>query len=226
MGTLAQANECTNPTSGDWFWIHDVSAGATDRDRRVDVGRFPQLAATNTFTADQIIAGNLSCSVYDNTTGTGRAIVIDRNNNGSTPAPGALTLREADGDSASIYADSSMILRVRSGAGPTSGQISGGTVVGAQTSSLDAKNVLGEPEITGLWDRIALGAASVRRFVYKSGAFDGEEFSGVVIDYAPHYGMDRDADHPAGKALNEINVMGDLLLAVSQLNERVAALEI
>lgn len=44
---------CSNPTSGDYFWIVDASAGATDKDRKVDVGLFPRLAVANTFAALQ-----------------------------------------------------------------------------------------------------------------------------------------------------------------------------
>jgi hypothetical protein len=42
----------------------------------------------------------------------------------------------------------------------------------------------------------------------------------VIVDYAPRYGMDRDPAHPAGKSLNLINVVGDLLRAVAWLIER------
>ena len=55
--------------------------------------------------------------------------------------------------------------------------------------------------------------------------YGGEEFSGVVVDYAARYGMDRDAAHPAGKSLNTINSTGDLLIAVNYLAGRVADLE-
>ena len=68
-------------------------------------------------------------------------------------------------------------------------------------------------------------AAAVRRFTYKNGSFGGEEFSGLVVDYAPRYGMDRDADHPAGKSLNVVTAIGDLMIAVDYLAGRVAALE-
>ena len=72
---------------------------------------------------------------------------------------------------------------------------------------------------------IQAGAAAVRRFVYKSNAYNGEEFSGLIVDYAARYGMDRDDEHPAGKSLNVINAIGDLMIAVTDLAGRVAALE-
>lgn len=70
-------------------------------------------------------------------------------------------------------------------------------------------------------ERVRLGAEAVRRFVYRSGAFGGEEFEGVVTDLAPAYGMDRDEEQPAGKSLNEIQILGDLLRMVDSLAQRV-----
>lgn len=72
---------------------------------------------------------------------------------------------------------------------------------------------------------MSAGLWAVRGFTYKSGAFQGARFEGVVVDYAPAYGMDRDTEHPAGKSLNEVNILGDLLRAVAYLTERVTALE-
>ena len=48
---IENLNECTDPTSGYYMWVVDASAGSTDKDRKVDVGKFPQLAVANTFTA-------------------------------------------------------------------------------------------------------------------------------------------------------------------------------
>ncbi|MCE7982549.1 MAG: hypothetical protein DYG89_15265 [Caldilinea sp. CFX5] len=47
---LEQANECTDPVGGDWLWIVDASAGATDRDRKLNAGRLAILANANAFT--------------------------------------------------------------------------------------------------------------------------------------------------------------------------------
>lgn len=54
---LELANECTDPVAGDYLWIYDASAGATDKDRKVNINKFAILANAGTFTAAQIING-------------------------------------------------------------------------------------------------------------------------------------------------------------------------
>lgn len=162
---------------------------------------------------------------FDNGSGAGPYIGVLRNSNASTPAAGSIVLRNRAATDYFIWPDASGNLRIHSGQ-PTNATDGAGTVVGAQTSSLDSKNIVGDPiSIDEVLVAVKAGADAVRRFTYKSGAYNDEEFSGLVTDYAPRYGMDRDADHPAGKALNTITVIGDLLLAVNNLVERVAALE-
>ncbi len=46
---LEQLNECTDPVSGDFLQIYDASSGATDKDRKVNISRFPILANANAF---------------------------------------------------------------------------------------------------------------------------------------------------------------------------------
>jgi len=50
---IEDLNECTDPVSGDFMWVVDASAGSTDKDRKVDVGKFARLAVAQTFTATQ-----------------------------------------------------------------------------------------------------------------------------------------------------------------------------
>jgi len=228
---IENLNTCSDPVSGDYLWIVDASASGSDKDRKVDAGLFAQLAGA-TFTGVVNFNGNVELKAqvrlptFDNGTGSGNVVLVERNNNGSTPAPGAVALRSSANTYYSLWPDDSGNVRVLNAAGITSAQKSSGTVVGTQTSSLDSKNVLdGETPIADVLAAVRAGAEAVRRFTYKSGAFNGEEFEGVVVDYAPRYGMDRDAEHPAGKSLNEINIMGDLLRAVDFLAQRVAALE-
>jgi len=61
---------------------------------------------------------------------------------------------------------------------------------------------------------------------------NGEYFEGVIVEYAPRYGMDMDATHEAGRSLNNVTVIGDLLRAVdflvaqnAELQGRLTALE-
>lgn len=170
-------------------------------------------------------ASQLTMSPFDNGALAGGRIFADRNTNASTPAAGTIGMRDKGGQSYWLWPDDSGVLRIDATL-PVNANDTAGTVVGAQTSSLDSKDVLGEPIAIGdVLAAVRAGAEAVRRFTYKSGSFNGEEFSGVVVDYAPRYGMDRDDEHPAGKSLNVINAIGDLFLAVRGLAERVAELE-
>jgi len=162
---------------------------------------------------------------FDNGSGDGPNIVVGHNSNASTPAAGYIHLINRGGTGYRIWPDATGLLRIHT-ANPTSATDTAGTVVGAQTSSKDAKTQRGKPDdAAAILAHIAEGAKAVRRFVYKNGAFGGEEFSGLIVDYAPRYGMDADADHPAGKSLNVPNAIGDLMIAVDYLARRVAALE-
>lgn len=186
-----------------------------------------RIAAGTHWTFDGTIANGyrLAMTAIDNGAGSGRYVLLDQNNNGSTPAAGFVRMTSRTGTSYRVWPDGSGNLRIHT-ADPTNANDAAGTVVGAQTSSLDTKNVLGEAApIVDVLAAVRQGAEAVRRFVYKSGSFNGEEFSGVVVDYSPRYGMDKDEEHPAGKSLNVITAIGDLLMAVANLTERVEALE-
>lgn len=159
----------------------------------------------------------------------GPTLTASRNTNGGAagPAPGLLNLFRANGNPTFLWFDNSALLRLNSAAptgstGTPTVDITAGTVVGTQTSSLDTKNILGEvgsPEEA--LRAIVEAAKTLRRFTYKNESFGGEEFEGVVTDFAPRYGMDRDAAHPAGKSLNEIQLFGDLIRAVALLAQKV-----
>ena len=167
----------------------------------------------------------IALAAFDNGSGDGPNIVVGHNSNAGTPAAGYIHLVNRGGTGYRIWPDATGLLRIHT-ANPTSAADTAGTVVGAQTSSKDAKTQKGKPEdAAAILAHIAEGAAAVRRFVYKNGAFGGEEFSGLIVDYAPRYGMDRDEAHPAGKSLNVPNAIGDLMIAVDYLARRVAALE-
>lgn len=159
-------------------------------------------------------------------TKAGVGLRLGRNANASTPAAGFLRFVEGDGTPYNIWVDVADNLRIGTNYPSFGANDTSGIVVGTQTSSLDAKNIVGvAPDPVEVLGHIAQAAAAVCRFVYKSGAFGGEEFSGLVTDYASRYGMDRDEQHPAGKSLNMITAIGDLMIAVNALAARVAALE-
>lgn len=48
---IENLNTCSDPTSGDYLWIVDANASASDKDRKVDVGKFALTATANVFTA-------------------------------------------------------------------------------------------------------------------------------------------------------------------------------
>jgi len=67
---IEQLTENTTPATGDWLWIVDVSALATDQDRKLSVGKLALLATANVFTAAQTIGNlNLSGNVIASTSG-------------------------------------------------------------------------------------------------------------------------------------------------------------
>ena len=237
---IEDLNECTDPVSGDYMWLVDASAAGTDKDRKVDVGKFARLAVANTFTAAQAITmasptltlnpssgyGRITLTAVDNTTGIGNNIFIQRNSNATTPAAGVLYIHDLNGTARRIWPDASGNLRIGT-TDPTNANDTSGTVVGAQTSHRDYKEIAGEPVSDEAALMFVINAAyQVRRFTYKSGAFNGEEFSGLVLDGSTQhrYGQDADAEHPAGKSLNTINAIGDLFLAVRALTKRIDAL--
>lgn len=57
------------------------------------------------------------------------------------------------------------------------------------------------------------------------GAFGNQRFTGIITDYAPVFGMDRDESHPAGKSLNEITAHGYTFAAIKALYRRIEELE-
>ena len=76
---IENLNECTDPTSGDYLWVVDASAAGTDKDRKVDVGKFARLAVAQSFTATQTFS-NVSIGT------SGGATAITKPNDGHTLA--------------------------------------------------------------------------------------------------------------------------------------------
>jgi hypothetical protein len=240
---IENLNECTDPVSGDFMWLVDASAGSTDKDRKVDVGKFARLAVSAPFTANVSLTtagatliltststagiSQVRLAAHDAGTQTGNYVFLGNNSNATTPAAGLLYMLNRAGTAYCVWVDASGNLRIGTTA-PTNANDGTGTVVGAQTSHRDYKELTGAP----VSDKTALAfvldaADQVQRFTYKSGAFNGEEFSGVILDgdTLHRYGQDADAEHPAGKSLNTINAIGDLFLAVRALTNRIGALE-
>lgn len=63
---IDQLNETTDPVSGDYLLIYDASAGATDKDRKVNINKFGILAnaqtwaGVQTFTYGPVVPGTIN----------------------------------------------------------------------------------------------------------------------------------------------------------------------
>jgi len=215
---------------------------------------YAQLGAANTFTANQTLAkvdptltltptsgkGAMAIASADAGASWGGNISLGRNTNATTAAAGFAGFIGRSGVANYVWVDASANVRINN-ALPTSANDTAGTVVGTQTSTLDTKDVIegAQATIEEVLAWVAEGADAVRAWKYKGqqllnedgelvevpGQYPDETFEGVIVDYAPRYGMDRDEAHPAGKSLNTITIIGDLLRAVDALAGRVAALE-
>lgn len=211
-------------------------------------GTVAVVSRANTFTQAQTIAlatqttalkitlptgsGNVNAfeiDSYDNGAAQGPRLLIGRNNNASTPSAGVLALRPLTNNAFFIWVDASGLLRIGTGSAPTNAtDTSAGSVVGDQTSNIAMKDIAG----TAIPDADALAAIveaadAVQRFTYKSGAYSGQEFSGIVLEGETlgRYGKDASTDYPAGRSLNDVNLFGDLVKAIRYLAARVEALE-
>lgn len=153
----------------------------------------------------------------------GPYVSVERNSNASTPAAGFIYATNRAGTGYAIWVDGSGNLRLGTTL-PTNANDASGTVAGTQSSSLDTKDVLGE--FTDYDHALqAILDAPLYDFTYKSGAFNGQQFTGIITDRSPVFGMDRDEDHPAGKSLNEITAHGYEMAAIKALCQRLKRLE-
>lgn len=169
-------------------------------------------------------ASFLNMISFDNGSAEGCEVYAGRNSNGSTPAPGVFSSVEADGTFCYLYADNSDVWRTLTTT-VTNANFAGGTIVGTQTSMAEAKFISDDlSTLAEVMERIRTGAAAVRRFAYRNGRYGGETFEGVVTDYAPDYGMDKNEQHPQGQSLNEITIPGDLLRFASWAIEQIETL--
>ena len=172
-------------------------------------------------------ASGVYLATADNGSSYGPFISINRNSNASTPAAGWIQLVARTGVAVALWIDNAGNMRLNTGGNPTNANDTSGTVVGTQTSSLDSKEALGDtctPE-EALQHILEAAKGALRRFKYKNGSYNGQEFEGIITDFAPRYGMDRDASHPAGKSLNIIQVISDLILSVRYLSEKLITIE-
>lgn len=160
---------------------------------------------------------NLSSGAYGVGSVGGGAVFIGRNSS-TTGAPGTLGLELRTGGFHTIWIDTTGLVRTTN-AVPTVGTSDTiGTIVGTQASTWESKEILGV-----VTDRGAALAEILRtpvyRFRYKSGAFNGETFTGITTRTSPRFGMDQ------GKSFNPVTAFGVTVLAVQELERRVRELE-
>lgn len=202
----------------------------------VSTSSYAQMVSYNSTNRIGLYAVSSSTLIYllpfDNGSGSGPTIRIGRNSNGSTPGAGSLSMQRIDGADRYIWPDSTGVLRISTSASPpTNATDTSGTVVGAQTSNKAFKTLIGDgasPAQAISYIRDAVSGMS--RFVYKNGEYNGEEFDGIILrddeqNGLARYGMDADADHTAGKSLNFINAISDLMRVVADQAARIEKLE-
>lgn len=238
---ISNLNECTDPTTGDYLLIEDASAGATDKDRKVDISRFGIKANTGTWTATQTFTPSAGSNALSLTTPTnqttsmvfvssadcgssyGPHISISRNSNASTPSAGWLQLVARSNTAYSLWVDNSGNVRVGTST-PSNANDTSGTVVGAQTSYVGIKEDITEwNDNQGALDAIL----ACKLFQYHlKGDNSRRQYSGLVItdnDRGAWF-SENDADNQT-PALNERNLFGYLIGAVQALSAQVEALQ-
>lgn len=240
MGLREQLNECTDPASGDWLEITDLSASSTDRDRKVNVNKFAILANANTFTGAQTFAPAAGVGVTATTptnqntamfyatpadcgTGWGPHINIGRNSNASTPSAGFLTLSNRAGLAHHIWPDASGNLRINSAALPTNANDGSGTVVGAQTSYAELKTDITPWDGAGALDAVMALPLHSYRFTDDESA---RRYQGIVINDSDRgaWFSENDASNQT-PVLNERNLFGYLIAAIKEQQAQIDELK-
>ncbi len=162
----------------------------------------------------------------DNAALAGHSVWIGHNSNASTPGAGSLSMNAKDGTVWTVWPDVTGVLRIATGGpGVFSTTDTTGTIVGTQTSTRDAKLVLLEGDLTPADALATMLATPVRRFIYRSQAYGGQAFHGIIADEAPAFVMDPDAAHPEGRSFNPVSSFGFTIQAIKQLAARLTDLE-
>ena len=178
----------------------------------------------------------------------GPTLQIGRNTSAGLESAGIFRLMELDGIESHFWVDNAGLFRILSGNSPPSVADTAGTVVGDQTSSLASKNVLGEETNWKAALATVLGTP-IYRYTYRDGRYNRQVFTGLITDYSPWAVKDREPlvvhptlgeisperldaqglpvveKYPAGKSLNEQALFGHLILALKELERRLAIQE-
>lgn len=132
--------------------------------------------------------------------------------------PGALFIADKAAAYWKIWPDSTGVLRIGATRPTTASGDLIGTVVGTQTSTRASKIKI--RRVRRAADSLALlEATPVFTFHYKSGAYRGEKFYGIMADDSPAFAMD------GGQSFNPVSAFGHTVLAIQALAARVRAVE-
>jgi hypothetical protein len=146
-----------------------------------------------------------------------RSVHIGRNSN-AAPVASSVALENSAGTRRYLWVDATGVVRVGSGGGPAFEGDTGGTIVGTQTSTRDAKILRGET-LTPATALAQLLQTPIHEFTYRSGAYNGTVFQGIVADEAPVFMMD------AGRSFSPISAFGYTVQAIKALQAEIAALK-
>jgi hypothetical protein len=149
----------------------------------------------------------------------GPVITLGRNTNATNTGAGSLNFMSKAGTAGYVWQDNAGQLRINTAA-PSNANDTAGTVIGTQSSSLASKNLI-EPFTDNATALQTILDAPLYDFTYKSGAYNNQAFTGIITDYSPVFGMDKDALHPFGKSLNTITAIGYTFGAIKELHQNL-----
>ena len=178
----------------------------------------------------------------------GPSIHVGRNSH-TTPSAGNHSFTQRDGVVTHLWIDDVGCLRVHTAAPADAATDTAGTSLGCVPSARQYKNVLG-PYTDHAAALASILATPLFRWTYKDSRFDKQEFTGIVTDDAPQYGLDRggyvvdpqtgeklattdpraggrpvEYSDPAGRALNMPTLVGHLIASIKELERRIKVLE-
>lgn len=146
---------------------------------------------------------------------TGSSVQLGYNTSGSGAA-GYVGMYQKNGTFDVVWPDATGVLRIGTAAPTANGVTSdtSGTIVGTQTSTRETKRLLGHDLAPA--DALAvLLRTPVHRFQYRSGAYQGTVFHGIVADESPAFVMD------AGRSFNPISAFGYSALSIQALQREI-----
>jgi hypothetical protein len=173
--------------------------------------------------SDRSIMGLISRDLGNNIAGPRMEVGRSSNAGAEGPVAGTMNFTKKDDTNGFVWVDASGNLRINSSA-PTGSSGSptvsdtAGTVIGTQTSTLASKILLGGDLTPGEALRTIL-QTPVKHFKYKSDAYNGSDFHGIIADYSPEFAMDE------GRVFNPVSAFGYAVQAIKALTERIQQLE-